>query len=335
MLGLLFFFTKLYMIKYGNIFGFIGAFTSSFLIGFLICLKNEYKVAILLFLSKAFALFLCVSMGFWVLYLAGVPLPNSTIVFRDVTVYHNYYLFTVEPRHVVLDIIPRFSSVFLEPGHLGMITPFLLFIYRFDFKKTETIVFFAATLLSFSLAGYIITLIAAALVLLTNSRKQIFYLITFIILLASGYFLVTTYNDGDNAINQYIIIRLEYDHERERIAGYNFHSDDLAQYFENFIKTDKALFGIGYTEFSQRFWAGAGSGYKRLIIIHGFIGAFLFYFFYFAITLKHKSLVTFMFLLVLVVTSIQRVWMYWEAVLMVFITGLAYLDSMNRKRRHL
>lgn len=333
-LAFLFFITIIYMTKGGNIFGFIGTLICSFLIGFLICTKNEYKVDILVFISKVLAFFLLLSMGFWVLYLAGVPLPSSTIEFRGhwENVFHNYYFFTITPRSVVGSTIPRFSSVFLEPGHLGMITPFLLFIYRFNFKKKEVLIFLTATLLSFSLAGYIITVISAVLVLLTNSKKRVLYLLTFVLLLASAYLVIKTWNSGDNVINKYIVMRLEYD--KGSISGYNVHSDDLAQYYERFIQTDKALFGIGSTEYQQMNWAGGSSGYKRLIIMHGFVGAFLFYLFYWAFMLKHKSLITFMFLLVLVITSLQRAWLYWEAVLIIFITGLAYINSEAQWRKN-
>ena len=47
--------------------------------------------------------------------------------------YDNYYFFLFNNDTDRLPI-PRFSSIFLEPGHLGMITTFLIYANQFDLK---------------------------------------------------------------------------------------------------------------------------------------------------------------------------------------------------------
>ncbi len=54
----------------------------------------------------------------------------------------------------------RFNGPFLEPGHLSMIVAILLYANKYDFKNNRYLwVLLVTIVLSFGLAGYVITII--------------------------------------------------------------------------------------------------------------------------------------------------------------------------------
>jgi len=72
------------------------------------------------------------------------------------TAYSEYANYLLLIKGVFYDI--RFNSIFLEPGHLGMISSFMLFANGYNFKKKECWVILFAIILSLSLAGYVLTI---------------------------------------------------------------------------------------------------------------------------------------------------------------------------------
>ena len=88
------------------------------------------------------------------------------------------------------------------------------------------------------------------------------------------------YNDGDNMIQNLILLRLEVDDKTGDIVGNNRVSEDFANTFDKFFHSSDVVFGSSM----QNATAGAGnSGYRVYIYEHGLVGLFLTLIFYLAI----------------------------------------------------
>ena len=69
-------------------------------------------------ICKVFAGFLIISILFFFLYFIGVNLPSMSVE-RGHYSYTNFFFFLLDDRELWNILIPRFNSVFLEPGHMG------------------------------------------------------------------------------------------------------------------------------------------------------------------------------------------------------------------------
>ena len=77
-------------------------------------------------MAKALGGFLVLSMFTFFLYLIGFSLPSRNAELADLYSCTNYYFFLIDDR-ALFYIIPRFQSIFAEPGHLGTFSVMLLF----------------------------------------------------------------------------------------------------------------------------------------------------------------------------------------------------------------
>lgn len=120
---------------------------------FLILLDNGTRVRLLYYVTLLTQVIVGISLVGWILFLLNIPLPHY---YSDTDTYYThtvYYLFLLNgvPE---LQLMPRFAGLFLEPGHLGTICCFLLYVENFNFKKLGNIVLLLGVLFSFSLAAY-------------------------------------------------------------------------------------------------------------------------------------------------------------------------------------
>lgn len=140
-----------------------------------------------------------------VLYILGFPLPSSPIAHETLMYsYTNYYFFLIDDRSFLI-LLPRFQSVFMEPGHLGTASVLLLLTQLGKWKKWYNVILLIATLMSFSLAAFVLL----AIVLFINvwlKRKRILPKILLVVgILTSTAIVAIFYNDGDNMLNTLII----------------------------------------------------------------------------------------------------------------------------------
>lgn len=226
------------------------------------------------FLAKAFACILIFSIPWFILYILGYPLPSTNISYGDdaLYTYSNYYFFLLDDRFLT-SIIPRFSSIFLEPGHLGTASVLLLMSQCGNWKKWYNITLIAATILSFSLAAYVFLVV----IIILNSwmkKEHIFLkIICFTLLLGcitAGAFL---YNNGENMLHDLILVRLEI--EDGEMAGDNRVTDDFKKEFENYLDSSDIMFG---REMDTK--SSGNSGYRVFLYEYGFIGFILIIIFY-------------------------------------------------------
>ncbi len=224
------------------------------------------------FLSKAMGGFLIISMFYFLLYLIGFPLPSHDAHFLTTYSYSNYYFFLLDDR-AFLSIIPRFHSVFLEPGHMGTMTVMLLFTQIGKWKKWYNISLIIATLISFSLAAYGLFIGVIFLGLWVRGKdfiKKTLYIVGLLTVITISSFY---YNNGNNMLHDLIIIRLEVDDGE--LAGDNRVTDDFKAEFDSLMNSSDALWG---RERNTELFGN--SGFRVFIYDYGLVGLFLMIVFY-------------------------------------------------------
>lgn len=316
---------KLYLVRDFNINGYLGAIVDILFIIYLIQLNDDLKILIFQYLSKAFSLLVGVSIIVWVVHLIGIPLPNEYLSYNNGQyIYNNYYAFLDNIRVPSDLIFKRFSSVFLEPGHLGLISSFFLYANKFDFKKKEVWVFLFAIILSFSLAGYVLMFFSFVGYYMIHSKNHIIYFIIMTVLSLALYSFFKDYNGGENVFNELIISRLEY--IDNSFIGDNRVSLYVDRYYSELLSNNEMYFGIGEIAFNTKFIEG-GSGYKVFIISHGIFGLLLFVSFYYMIMKNYKSKMVVIYFLLFMLSFLQRSYSLWDYQLIVYILGIPYIKK--------
>ena len=223
-------------------------------------------------LSKGIGGFLIISMFFLLLYMIGIPLPSRDAHFLTTYSYSNYYFFLLDDRDI-FTIIPRFHSVFLEPGHMGTLTVMLLFTQIGHWKKWYNISLMVATLISFSLAAYGLLVAVIFLGLWVRGKdvikKGIYTVGLLAVITISSFY----YNNGNNLLHDLIMIRLEV--EDGELAGDNRVTEDFEADFQSLMNSSDALWGRDRN--TESF---GNSGFRVYIYDYGLIGVLLFIVFY-------------------------------------------------------
>ena len=269
-----------------NINGFIGDFFSFVAILFLFRLNIEDLIKLGKILSVSMGVLLLPSLLLYTLYVLGFSLPHYFIAnpLADYT-YENYFLFLVNYNDG-LSIIPRFQSVFVEPGHMAMACIVLLLTQVGNWNKWYNIVMFVSIIASFSLAGYvflIIVLFASAWMKGRHIWDKLLALVCFIFVTGLA---ATFYNDGNNLVNQLIIQRLVVNDEG-KLEGDNRVTTDFEAAYDDFVKSDKLLFGEGTDKLSKFDWGN--SGYRVYIYSNGLISLIFLIVFFLAISMTATS----------------------------------------------
>ncbi len=258
----------LLFVNSGNINAFIGSFFQIVVFMSLFMVDKQILFTLTSFLSKAMACLLIVSIPFYLLYLLGFTFPSTNAQYGDgLYTYTNFYFFLLDDRFI--SIFPRFHSVFLEPGHLGTATVLLLFAQCGYWKKWYNIVLWIATLMTFSLAAYVLSVVIVFLNLWMHGKnifKKALLVICCVAGVVAGSFF---YNDGDNLIHDLIVIRLEIDDEGgltgdNRVAGW------FEDEYDSYLHSSDVFLGRDYD-----YSIPGNSGYRLFIYENGFIGLFL------------------------------------------------------------
>ena len=314
------FFFFLWLGKTGNIYGLFEHFINWVIFVSVLTLKDDYKIDIIKFTTKWFSLLLLLSLVFYILYLIGIPLPNSRIV-RDGyrSELSNYYFF------VCFEGSMRFQSVFLEPGHMTMGLAPLLFINKYDIKKLPVLVMTMAQFFSFSLAGYLVFLFGFLYQsVLQKGKKSVLYptaMISFfaIFLFASNYVFQA------NLFKDLILSRMEWD--GTSIVGDDRSSYYLDKQYDRYKQSSVAQFftGIGYDgEKSEK----GVSGYKFYMVNYGLIGLFLLIVFYYqAIAKRPRTRWDYGFLILMMLLLYQNSYPIWWCMLVSLSCGKVYMKN--------
>ena len=248
----------------------------------IVTVSDKMGMQILLCLTKFFGIISFISLVGWILFLAGVSLPNQYIIDEEFGYsFDNYYIFLYNR----LGLIPRFCSVFLEPGYYGQLASIILFANRMKLNNVYLISIFVSALFSLSLAGYV--LIVMGFIFVNLNRNNIKKLFLLVVVGYSVFYVIKDFNGGDNIINDYIFARLEI--EDGKLAGDDRSTDRLDNYFRTKIyQNNEYLFGVG-SSFSKMDWGHGVAGYKAYIVENGYVGLLLAIFGYLLILYRYKK----------------------------------------------
>lgn len=298
------------------------------LLGIFYCVlhfNENFKNELITYVEKAMIILLAPAIVIFLLRFV-VSLPYIPMVYTDSFGNEPYgllqnFIFIIHHAEstVHLDSFPRFCGPFLEPGQLATYLAFLLYVLKFDFSKKSRYVLLVALLFSFSLAGYILALIGV-MMQKSNSIKKIVPLFFFF---GFVYVIGINYNNGDNLLNKYILVRLEYDEEKG-IAGNDRSSTITDEIYENYVLKNTEYMLFGWDKYRKD--AIGGSGYKIYIINFGIFSLiFIILFYLFTATgAKNKKEMT-MFFILIILSFLQR------ATPLIFYIPFLYLISLDRK----
>lgn len=282
-ISLFFFLFQIYVIIVNkkNINALTVSIFDSFVIAILVALKPKYQQLLGLRMSMLHGFIFIFSISWYLLYIVGIPLPNTTIASSDgVYTLSNYYFFVIDTN--ATELFPRFRSIFMEPGHVGTVCALLLYTQSGKWKKWYNILMIVALIMSFSLAAYVLFVI----VIFGNmwiQRKHILPKILVIVsLLAAIGIGAYFYNSGDNMINNLIVSRLEVSDDG-KLAGDNRVTESFEGQYNDFMKSGDILTGRDYTV--EKFGFG-NSGYRVFIYDYGLLGVLFCILFYIALSLS-------------------------------------------------
>jgi hypothetical protein len=287
---------------------------------------REFKTQTLNLIIKLLSCFLIVSL---ILFLLSFffSLPNLGQIEHpswDEYVYTNYIFFI---KGQFYDI--RFNSIFLEPGHLGMILAFLLFSIRFDLKRWEVWAMILIEIFTLSLAGYILVAIGYFLSILIKSRSVYRFTVYVILIFSSLYFGGKYYNNGNNLLNTLIISRMEYDQEKG-IAGNNRATTNADEYLDRIINNGDIWVGMPQNYIKDE---NLGAGWKIFLIRYGLFSLIAFALFYYqaALTSLYDSRkYNLFFLMLIAIAFLQRSYPWWESWIIPFVSGMSYLEKKDK-----
>ena len=318
---------EIYLIRDNELQSFFSAILRTFIIGSVIFLTDARKNEIIHFLTKSIGIILFISMFFWFLFLMGVNLPYTVTDFqKGKYLYENYFFFLYNLKLQVF-FVPRFSSIFPEPGNLALITTFLIVANKFNYRKFWVFVLLIATLISFSLAGYVLLLLSSAIYYIGLSNHPVRNFIILGVLVGSFIVFFMNYNDGNNPVKILIFDRLRV--EDGDIAGNNRTTFLFKDYFKSFIHKPEVIWGIGSKKYATMTWGGGTAGIKVFIVMHGIIGLLLMLLLYVSYFIQYRSKVGINMLITYFVCYLQNTYPLAEITLIIFITGLAYLKSLH------
>lgn len=238
-------------------------------------------------ICKTMAVLLGVSVFFFFLHLFGFPLPSRQSSFGEQQYsFDNYYFFMIANDRELLNIFPRFSSVFLEPGHLGTATSLLIMTQMGRWKRWYNMILWFATAITFSLAAYAFLTALIFFNLWIQRKRVVGKAILAIIFIAGVVGTSFIYNDGENMVHNLILLRLEVDEKTGDIAGNNRVSEDFQTTYEKYVTTSDVILGRSFADEDIGY---GNSGYRVFIFEHGLVGTFLTLIFYFLIFRNYRD----------------------------------------------
>ena len=295
---------------------------------FLFRLDAKTKQGLLAFITKWFGIVMSISISIFVLS-NFMSLPSIGVVDPGLEYnyepYDNYVFFLKSTKESWLNsIVYRFNGPFVEPGHLSMVCVFLMVANKFDFTSIYVKILFVSTLLSFSLAGYVLLALGWILTR-SHSLKTLIVVLSIATTIVLG---IVRFWGEENPISLMILSRLELDDTGHDIKGNNrYYGYNTDLVFEQQIQKNGLLFGIPknkYTEWKERKVIG-GAGYKLYFLQYGIISVILLFMLYFSFTIGYSDRrYVWGFLLMIAAAFLQRGYITAAAWMFPFICSCAY-----------
>lgn len=231
----------------------------------------------------------------------------------------------------------RFSGPFLEPGHLGMMISFILFVNNWNLKDKNNLILFIISLFTLSLAAYVLHVIGYLLINYVNKKFKIRSIVLFFLILYVLYELIINYNEGHNILNENIIERLDYDEEKG-FTGNNRAFGLIPQYYEEMWNSNntKLLF-FGYDSNTIKWLAEHGSrgvGYVMYMVLYGLVGVILSSLFYIYYALNSSNIKYAIIVLIFVAIMFwQRSYPYWISWIICYVFSIS-LNNYNTENEN-
>ena len=284
------------------------------------------------YITTGFTLLMIPSLILWLINWV-MPLPTFGTVQIDNDVlaylpYDNYIIFVKSAFYFF-----RFNGPFLEPGHVGMMTAFLVYANRYNFRDWRIVAISFIMLFTLSLSGYVLLTIGFFLNRFADSAHIIKVVLLAGVFLFIGYNVALTYNNGHNYVNELILDRLQYDEEKG-FTGNNRVFGQIDNYYR-FLLNNSQYFWTGYDKKTIKYLAETGSrgtGYVMYVVMHGFLGLIitaLFYIFY-ALSSSRRKYALLFFLFVCFVFW-QRCYPFWTSWLICYVGGISLYEDMKAK----
>lgn len=292
----------------------------------IICLSDIDKVRCLNYITKWYGYLMIPSLIIYVItliidlpYLGFQDYYEASIIDGGYGHCKNYIFYMKSDVYGI-----RFNGPFLEPGHLGMISAFLLFVNRFDFRKKGMWDILLALLCSLSLAGYVLFFISFLMYAYYQSKITIKHLIGYLFVFLLIYMFGIYYNNGDNLLYNEILSRLEFDSEKG-FTGNNRVTDTVDIYYAAlWLDLHTLLWGYSKDTMDWLMENGAkGTGFYMSMCMYGLIGTVLAVLFYFVYAVMSKTKKYAILCLVFVLLMFwQRNYPLWSSWIICFIYGI-------------
>ncbi len=293
-------------------------------------LKPEWKADLLSFITKWFSIIMGISILVYLAASIDIIPPIGRFVAGDLPYppYENFIFFIKSTKN---STFYRFNGPFLEPGHLSMIAAILLYANKYDFKKDRFLwVLLLTIVLSFGLAGYVITIIGFLMIKLKSLRNV---MILSVVSLASVYVVTNLWNDGDNPVNLLIFERLQYD-EKKGITGNNRTVKETDRLYRTSSKHGDLWLGLGKDGINNHSIRGAGL--KIYLLRYGILSAILIFCLYWLLMpRKCDKRYAYSFLVLMTLIFLQRAYPSWYTWLLPYILGIGVTQKYVAKKRFL
>lgn len=226
----------------------------------------------------------------------------------------------------------RFNGPFIEPGHLGMMSAFLLTVNGFNFRKVDTWIILTGIFFTLSLSGYMLAIIGFLVCQVVKGKISVKMILGFLLFAFFLVYVALSYNGGDNLLYEWIISRLEPD-EENGIAGNNRTFGQVDLYFATQF-ADRELFLYGYDKDTIDYLSSSGSrgtGFIMNMVKFGLAGTLVcwsFYILYWYYSSYRKYI--FLLLVYIIVMYWQRAYPFWFSWIICFVYGIVKQeDELN------
>lgn len=282
----------------------------------IILLLYEERISLLKIFVNIYTWILAISIIIYIIILLGIPIYSYQVPIND-----PYYSWGF--RNCIFLILPmtslpfyRFQSIFLEPGHVGMISALVLYVIKYNIKSWQGFTLLLSSLLSMSLAAYVLLLLGIAIYKF-SFRNLVRNVLLLLILLVTG--TIISNHFPDSFFSQALLVRFEYD-EDKGFKGNNRTSEDFDYYYENkFYNTKNILLGVG-SDISKVSGDGGNSSYKVFIVQYGILGFIILSLFFVSIAFYSKSSFIRGLFFLYAASFWQRPYALWEVELFLYIS---------------
>lgn len=292
---------------------------SHLFLNFIVCILLLSLIEYILILTKA------VSLSPKIVYHGAYPYP-----FRN----YGLVLIVVDAGSL---LIPRFQSIFTEPGQLGTVLSLMLYAYEYKLKDKRVLILFISCVLTMSLAAFVLMFFGWLVYKFCGSKKKIIMLMTILLSIFVVYLGVFTYysNNPDSILSKRIISRLLPDKEKG-IQGNNRTTGKFDRAFSEQMEEidENMIFGFGENALEERLGIQWGnSSYAVYIFKYGMMGILLLLIFYLNMCFVNSSLFVFGFLILVCLSFIQRPYAGWfvQMALMFFSSVKFHEKILNEK----